>query len=111
MSPAAYRERFLAKMNDLIQGDDLDALEAYLEKDPNVCAFMVEPIQGEAGVVVPQSNSSSSNGAGVVIGQARPATAAAAAQPPRARYISRPRPGSTAHRGSIQNTAGSILLY
>lgn len=22
-------------------------------KDPNVCAFMVEPIQGEAGVVVP----------------------------------------------------------
>jgi len=23
-------------------------------KDPNVCAFMVEPIQGEAGVVVPQ---------------------------------------------------------
>ena len=22
-------------------------------QDPNVCAFMVEPIQGEAGVVVP----------------------------------------------------------
>lgn len=22
-------------------------------KDPNTCAFMVEPIQGEAGVVVP----------------------------------------------------------
>jgi ornithine--oxo-acid transaminase len=22
-------------------------------KDPNVCAYMVEPIQGEAGVVVP----------------------------------------------------------
>jgi ornithine--oxo-acid transaminase len=32
--------------------DDLDALEQQL-KDPNTCAFMVEPIQGEAGVVVP----------------------------------------------------------
>ena len=32
--------------------DDLDALSKELE-DPNVCAFMVEPIQGEAGVYVP----------------------------------------------------------
>lgn len=32
--------------------DDLAALEAALA-DPTVCAFMVEPIQGEAGVVVP----------------------------------------------------------
>ncbi|KAF2882772.1 hypothetical protein ILUMI_23396 [Ignelater luminosus] len=32
--------------------NDLQALEAALQ-DPNVCAFMVEPIQGEAGVVVP----------------------------------------------------------
>eukprot|EP00088_Acartia_fossae_P062920 TRINITY_DN7633_c0_g1_i4.p1 TRINITY_DN7633_c0_g1~~TRINITY_DN7633_c0_g1_i4.p1 ORF type:complete len:426 (-),score=75.63 TRINITY_DN7633_c0_g1_i4:217-1494(-) len=32
--------------------DDLEALEKEL-KDPNTCAFMVEPIQGEAGVVVP----------------------------------------------------------
>ena len=32
--------------------NDLEALEREL-KDPNVCAFMVEPIQGEAGVVVP----------------------------------------------------------
>ncbi|MDG1849194.1 MAG: ornithine--oxo-acid transaminase [Flavobacteriales bacterium] len=37
---------------DLIPYNDLEALEAEL-KDPNVCAFMVEPIQGEAGVVVP----------------------------------------------------------
>jgi ornithine--oxo-acid transaminase len=37
---------------DLIPYNDLDALETEL-KDPNVCAFMVEPIQGEAGVVVP----------------------------------------------------------
>jgi ornithine--oxo-acid transaminase len=32
--------------------DDLEALEEAV-KDPHVCAFMVEPIQGEAGVVVP----------------------------------------------------------
>jgi len=32
--------------------DNLDALEKELQ-DPNCCAFMVEPIQGEAGVVVP----------------------------------------------------------
>jgi ornithine--oxo-acid transaminase len=37
---------------DLIPYNDLEALENEL-KDPNVAAFMVEPIQGEAGVVVP----------------------------------------------------------
>ncbi len=37
---------------DLIPYNNLDALEQEL-KDPNVCAFMVEPIQGEAGVIVP----------------------------------------------------------
>lgn len=37
---------------DLVPYNDLNALEKEL-KDPNVCAFMVEPIQGEAGVVVP----------------------------------------------------------
>jgi ornithine--oxo-acid transaminase len=37
---------------DLIPYNDLAALENEC-KDPNVCAFMVEPIQGEAGVVVP----------------------------------------------------------
>lgn len=36
----------------LVPYNDLLALEAAV-KDPNVCAFMVEPIQGEAGVVVP----------------------------------------------------------
>ncbi|KAK6185849.1 hypothetical protein SNE40_007995 [Patella caerulea] len=34
--------------------NDLSALEKEL-KDTNVCAFMVEPIQGEAGVVVPDA--------------------------------------------------------
>ena len=37
---------------DLIPYNDLNALEKEL-KDPNIAAFMVEPIQGEAGVVVP----------------------------------------------------------
>mgnify|MGYP001159973642 CR=1 FL=1 len=37
---------------DLIAYDDLKALENEF-KDPNVAAFMVEPIQGEAGVIVP----------------------------------------------------------
>jgi ornithine--oxo-acid transaminase len=36
----------------IIPYNDLTALEKAL-KDPNVAAFMVEPIQGEAGVVVP----------------------------------------------------------
>ena len=37
---------------DLVPYNDLQSLEKEL-KDPNVCAFMVEPIQGEAGVIVP----------------------------------------------------------
>ena len=37
---------------DLVPYNNIDALEEKL-KDPNTCAFMVEPIQGEAGVVVP----------------------------------------------------------
>jgi len=38
---------------EVVPYNDLDALEKALE-DPNVAGFMVEPIQGEAGVVVPQ---------------------------------------------------------
>ncbi|CAM9138405.1 unnamed protein product, partial [Phaeothamnion confervicola] len=34
--------------------DDAATLDAALAADPNVVAFMVEPIQGEAGVVVPR---------------------------------------------------------
>ena len=37
---------------ELVDYNDLVALEASI-KDPNTAAFMVEPIQGEAGVVVP----------------------------------------------------------
>jgi ornithine--oxo-acid transaminase len=40
---------------ELIPYNDLDALAEAL-KDPNVAGFMVEPIQGEAGVVVPDDH-------------------------------------------------------
>lgn len=37
---------------ELIPYNDLKALNEAVQ-DPNVCAFMVEPLQGEAGVIVP----------------------------------------------------------
>lgn len=40
---------------DLVPYNDLKALQAKLESNPNIVAFMVEPIQGEAGVVVPDA--------------------------------------------------------
>jgi ornithine--oxo-acid transaminase len=38
----------------IIPYDDLDALENIFKNDPDIAGFMVEPIQGEAGVVVPK---------------------------------------------------------
>lgn len=38
---------------EIIPYNDLNALERKLESDPNIVAYMVEPIQGEAGVVIP----------------------------------------------------------
>lgn len=40
---------------EIINYNDLDALEVAL-RDPNVAGFIVEPIQGEAGVVVPTAD-------------------------------------------------------
>ncbi|PRY40938.1 ornithine--oxo-acid transaminase [Spirosoma oryzae] len=37
----------------IIPYNDLNALEDTFKSDPNIAGFMVEPIQGEAGVVVP----------------------------------------------------------
>lgn len=34
---------------EIIPYNDLDALRQKLSNDPNIVAFMVEPIQGEAG--------------------------------------------------------------
>lgn len=36
--------------------NDVNAFEELLKNDPNIAGFIVEPIQGEAGVVVPDSN-------------------------------------------------------
>jgi ornithine--oxo-acid transaminase len=38
---------------EIIPYNDLSSLENLLKNDPNIAGFMVEPIQGEAGVVVP----------------------------------------------------------
>lgn len=38
----------------VIPYNDIEALELALKENSNVCGFMVEPIQGEAGVVVPE---------------------------------------------------------
>lgn len=40
----------------LVNYNDLASLKAALESDPNIAGFIVEPIQGEAGVVVPDAN-------------------------------------------------------
>ena len=37
----------------IVPYNDLDTLEQTFQADPNIAGFMVEPIQGEAGVVVP----------------------------------------------------------
>jgi len=38
---------------ELIPYNNLEALENLLSKDPTIAAFMVEPVQGEAGVKIP----------------------------------------------------------
>jgi ornithine--oxo-acid transaminase len=38
----------------MIAYNNLQALEEALKANPGICAFLVEPIQGEAGVIVPQ---------------------------------------------------------
>jgi ornithine--oxo-acid transaminase len=46
-----YTEGFIR-----IPYDDIDALENVLQSTPNIAGFLVEPIQGEAGVYVPNDN-------------------------------------------------------
>lgn len=51
-----YRYRGFGPFNpgfDLIAYNDTVALEEKLKSDPNVCGFVVEPVQGEGGVIVP----------------------------------------------------------
>ena len=48
----SFKIKWSFRRYDLVPYNNLAALEEKLQ-DPNTCAFMVEPIQGEAGVVVP----------------------------------------------------------
>jgi ornithine--oxo-acid transaminase len=41
---------------ELIEYNNLNALEEKLKKNPNIVSFMAEPIQGEAGVIIPHNN-------------------------------------------------------
>lgn len=41
---------------DIVAYNDIIALEQKLQENPNIAGFIVEPIQGEAGVVVPDDN-------------------------------------------------------
>lgn len=36
--------------------DDVNEIQKLLDTDPNICAVMLEPIQGEAGIIIPQNN-------------------------------------------------------
>lgn len=38
---------------ELFKYNDLADLEGYLKRDPTICAVMIEPIQGEAGIIMP----------------------------------------------------------
>ena len=37
----------------LVAYNDVDAVEAYFKEDPNCVGIMIEPIQGEGGVIIP----------------------------------------------------------
>ena len=38
----------------LVNFNDLQAIKDLLENNPNMCAIMLEPIQGELGVIIPE---------------------------------------------------------
>jgi len=38
----------------LVDYNDVDAVEAMFKADPNIVGIMVEPIQGEGGIIMPQ---------------------------------------------------------
>mmetsp|Transcript_5015 Transcript_5015/g.2793 ORF Transcript_5015/g.2793 Transcript_5015/m.2793 type:complete len:122 (+) Transcript_5015:228-593(+) len=40
----------------LIPYGEADKLKAFVESDPTVAAFVVEPVQGEGGVIIPPEN-------------------------------------------------------
>ena len=41
---------------EIIDFNNLDSLEKKLKSNPNIVSYMLEPIQGEAGVIIPDNN-------------------------------------------------------
>ena len=41
---------------EMIEYNDLNKLENKLKNNPNIVSFMLEPIQGEAGIIIPHQN-------------------------------------------------------
>jgi ornithine--oxo-acid transaminase len=41
---------------EIIPYNDIPALEKSLEADPNICAVILEPIQGEGGIIIPEDD-------------------------------------------------------
>ncbi len=40
---------------EIVPYNDIEAIKNVLEKDPNVCAVLLEPIQGEGGIIIPSN--------------------------------------------------------
>jgi len=40
----------------LVPYNDVEAIRKQFESNPNICGIMFEPIQGEGGVIVPDSD-------------------------------------------------------
>ena len=52
--PLRYRKFGPFNLNfELVKYGDINALEAQFKSDPNIAAYMLEPIQGEAGIIIP----------------------------------------------------------
>lgn len=54
--PGRYKDFGPFDLNfELIEYDNLKVLEEHFKSDPNIAAYMLEPIQGERGVIIPSS--------------------------------------------------------
>lgn len=55
--PSRYKDFGPFLTNDhLVEYNNVEALSQVLKSDPNICAVMLEPIQGEAGFIIPKED-------------------------------------------------------